>query len=166
MNFHPAMRASVGLIIAFIIMLVTPGYASTTVSDRHPVRTFLLLFQLPEYVVPAEESWRLCWSSPYQPGDCCPGYDVRVTEGLARLGANGEIQASAYDHNPGKNGLLDLSATKGEAVVWLGPDTRFSLANDLLQIEVTAFSPTTQERKTNDNHKQIPDRAIGRIRCP
>jgi hypothetical protein len=109
-------------------------------SANRPASTFRLRFQLADFVVPAGETWRLSWKSPYQPGDIHPGYDVRVIQGDASLGETRGICARAYDWRPGKTGLLDLWAAHGEAVAWLEPGTKFTTANELLQIEASVFS--------------------------
>jgi hypothetical protein len=93
--------------------------------------------------------WRLAWCSPYKPGDITPGYDVRIIEGQARLGARGGMIARARDPKLGTPGLLDLQATvlhalisEPTAVAWLEVGTRFTLANARAEVKGGIFIPT------------------------
>lgn len=119
-----------------VTLLCYLGFAG---AEPHPTRVFRLSYQAADFVVPAGEEWQLRWSSPYHPGDICPAYDVRVLSGPVRLGENGRVRAQAFDALPGKSGNLDLTATHGQAVVWLESGARFSIANELLRIEVRVF---------------------------
>ena len=104
--------------------------------SQRPIRVFRLQFQLADFKVPEGEIWKLSWRSPYAPGDTCPSYDVRIIQGAVMLGVDRSIQAIVFESQPGKRGLLDLSAANGLAVVWLESGTKFSIANELLRIEV------------------------------
>ena len=136
----PAARAPARLVALGFTAVVVLICITTAFPGGRSKRTFHLHFQLADFIVPVGEMWRLSWKSPYQAGDICPSYDVRVAEGNVCLGAKGEIQASAYAARPGKNGSLDLSATAGEATVWLDSGTKFSTANDLFEIDVCTFT--------------------------
>ena len=117
---------------------VTMGW--TAIGAQTPLRVFHLQFQLADFVVPAGETWCLRWHSPYRSGDICPSYDVRVFNGGTRFGPRGELQAQPFAPGVSTPAPLDVSETKGEATIWLAAGTRFSTANDLLKIEVRAFS--------------------------
>lgn len=111
-----------------------------------PARRFVLQFQCDDFQVPEDAMWRLAWCSPYKPGDLTPGYDVRIIEGQARLGARGEMIARACDPRLGTPGLLDLQATALHAlitgptvVVWLEAGTRFTLANERVEVRVEEY---------------------------
>ena len=122
----------------FLIMALCVEVAPVK-AEMRPVRVFRLIFQQSDFVVHAGETWRLRWRSPYDPGDICPVYDVRIVQGSARIGANGEVQAQTYHSNSTQGQPLDLSATSGDAFVWLESGTRFAIANGVLMIEVTVF---------------------------
>jgi hypothetical protein len=140
MNLRPTTRATTRRIALIFSAVVVLGCVAIAFSGRRPIRTFRLHFQLADFVVPAGETWRLSWKSPYHAGDICPVYDVRVIEGDVRLGAKGAIEASTYDTHPGKTGILDLRATRDEAIAWLEPCTKFNVANECLGIEVSVFA--------------------------
>lgn len=117
--------------------LVAIGW--TAIGAQTPLRVFRLQFQLADFVVPVGETWLLRWHSPYHSGDICPSYDVRVFNGGAGIGLRGELQARPFAPGAKTADPLDLSATKGEVTIWLQSGTRFSTANDLLEIEVHIF---------------------------
>jgi hypothetical protein len=115
---------------------------SPALSAQQPLRIFRLQFQLADFVVPAGETWQLRWRAPYRLGEICPGYDVRVINGPARIGDHGELQAQPFGVGAKTIAPLDLSATAGEVSVWLESGATFSTANDLLKIEVRVFPNT------------------------
>lgn len=119
---------------ALIAIGATPG------PGDNPTRVFKLSYQDDSILVPAGETWRLSWTTPYSAGEVTPAYDVRILEGAPFLGAKREIQAEAYVISAEKRPLLDLRAGPGQAVVWLEGGTRFATANDLLKIEVRVYS--------------------------
>lgn len=116
-------------------------------EENRPLRNGLLPFTLVDYSVPKGETWRLSWKSPYHSFEIVPAYDIRVINGSAYLGPAGGIQANAFNGHPGKTGRLDLSAVNDAAIVWLQEGTRFSVANERLEIKVCAFSSTTKSLK-------------------
>jgi hypothetical protein len=106
-----------------------------------PVRRFELRFRHDDVQVPEGVIWKLTWRSPYKAGEITPGYDVRIIEGQARIGREGELIARAFDSEPGNAGFLDLQAPAGEtAVIWLEAGTRFQTANDRVALRIIAFS--------------------------
>lgn len=131
------------LVVLSAAVIVTAGLiAIGTIagSGDSPASIFKLHYQDDSFLVPAGETWRLSWTTPYSAGEVTPAYDVRILEGAPFLGAKREIQAEAYVIPAEKRPLLDLRAGPGQAVVWLEGGTRFATANDLLKIEVRVYS--------------------------
>lgn len=136
MRATPVSRVSRSLAkfpLGFVVLAMAARFGF--VVDR-TLRPSFLPFRLSDYVVPICEAWRLSWSSPYLPGDICPAYDVRIFSGSARVGKYGEVEAQTVDVAAENLGMLDFAATNGSAVVWLKSGTKFSIANERLQIEV------------------------------
>jgi hypothetical protein len=131
------------LLVLSVTLIAAAGLiaiGATTHSSDKPTRFFKLHFQHENIVVPANETWRISWTTPYAVGEVTPAYDVRILEGAPWLGDNREIQAETYVITTEKRPLLDLRAGRGRAVVRLEGGTRFATANDLLQIEVRVYS--------------------------
>lgn len=126
-----------------LLCLVTAG--CLFFGSHRSGRVFHLTYRMTDFVVPAGEKWRLSWSSPYEPGDISPGYDVRVLSGSVCLGERGEIQTMAFDPLPGKESPIDLAATRGQAIVWLESGTEFCVANEFLRIEVRTYESTDRD---------------------
>ena len=123
-----------GSAVAFALMLL-PKWTSA----QRPVREWPLRFQQADYVVPAGETWRIAWYSPYNAQEIVPAYDVRITRGSVRLGKSGAIQTIVPEQEGGKHAPLDLWATDGEAVIWLSEGVEFETANDRLEIAASAY---------------------------
>ena len=83
-------RSVAKVTLCFVVLAMAVGFAFVVDRALHPS---FLPFRLADYVVPAGETWRLSWSSPYLPGDICPAYDVRLFSGSVRVGAHGEVEA-------------------------------------------------------------------------
>jgi hypothetical protein len=131
---------------ALIAAAALIAIGATSGHGDNPTRVFKLRYQDDSILVPAGETWRLSWTTPYSVGEVTPAYDVRILEGAPWLGDNREIQAETYVITTEKKPLLDLRAGRGRAVVWLEGGTRFATANDLLQIEVQAYSAQISTR--------------------
>lgn len=112
-------------------------------AGHKPTRTFKLDYQDAPIVVPADETWRLSWVTPYSIGEVTPAYDVRIWDGAPHFGDDRAIQAEAYAITRATATPLDLRAGRRPAVAWLDGGTRFATANELLQIEVRVYSSNT-----------------------
>jgi hypothetical protein len=115
-----------------LILLVTSAFAVEKI-----IREFPMKYQSADFVVPAGETWKLIWNSPYKSGDVTPSYDVRIKAGSALIGEKGATQVTAFSTK--NDGLLDISATKLKSIIWLDAGTKFEIANDLLKIKVDVY---------------------------
>ena len=88
-------------------------------------------------MVPEGEIWKLTWESPYQSGEITPAYDVRVL-GQAYTSRDRGTALSAYSSGAGC-GLLDVGAGKQPAVIWVGENTEFYIANCLIKVNIEAY---------------------------
>jgi hypothetical protein len=90
------------------------------------------------YKVPEDEIWKLTWKSPYQAGEICPAYDVRV---LGHCFTTREMgtRINTFSSKPGDKGLLDVNAGTVPAEIWIPSNTEFYLGNDRIQVSIEAF---------------------------
>jgi hypothetical protein len=90
------------------------------------------------YKVPEDEIWKLTWKSPYQAGEICPAYDVRV---LGHCFTTREMgtRINTFSSKPGDKGLLDVNAGTVPAEIWIPSNTEFYLGTDRIQVSIEAF---------------------------
>jgi hypothetical protein len=124
--------------LLFLFMLSVNSSVAQS-AEQQPPR----IHDYEEQQVPSGRWWRICWSSPYEPMEVHPSYDIRVSSGVAYIGDEFDRRTyvSAFARYGSPQGPLDISASSTEEniCVWLPAGAIFNAANSLVvgHIQVT-----------------------------
>ena len=128
------MRSITSAVWALCAAVLLSFAACTAPEARgHRLGTESLHFSFDDYEVAADQIWRLTWSCPYKEFEITPAYDLRIMDAEALMAHEGVILHSL---EPGDE--VEVLATK-QGTVWLGPTTRFCLANDQIRPRVDKY---------------------------
>ena len=94
-------------------------------------------------MVPTNQTWRLTWSSPYEPYDITPAYDVHVSKGDVTVGDSNSFLVSQTDETGG----IGFLANSGPIVLWLSGGAHFYLANDFIRVHMRAYQIRSMDLK-------------------